>query len=75
MLSNITKDLLVKLQLAMKKPENIQYLENELLNPIIKHCINQLFPYYILIVSIFVLVLILVIILLFIVIKILSKNV
>ena len=75
MLSNLTKDLLVKLREAMKKPENLKYLENEILNPIIKHCISQLFPYYILIVSIFVLVLILVIILLFIVIKILSNNV
>ena len=43
MLSNITKDLLVKLRSAMKEPENIQYLKTEILNPITKHCINQLF--------------------------------
>ena len=46
-LSKIIKKGLIEVSSEFKKEENMDIIKNELLNPVIEHVIEKLYPYFI----------------------------
>ena len=64
MVENIIKKLIDKLILEIKKEENYQKLEYELVNPLLIHYTRKIYPYIIILIIIYLTNLILIIIIL-----------
>ena len=56
-LNQIIKNIFYELSDEIKKDENKLYLRNEILNPIIKEVIDELYPYFLKLIIVIVLVL------------------
>ena len=61
-LNQIIKNIFYELSDEIKKDENKLYLRNEILNPIIKEVIDELYPYFLKLIIVIVLVLLFLII-------------
>jgi hypothetical protein len=46
-LSTITKKVLLDISEEFKKDDNMEIIKSEILNPMIRHIIDELYPYFI----------------------------
>ncbi len=53
-LKNISKDIVEYFYSEINKPDNVKQIQNEILDPIIVYISNKLFPYFIIIIILFV---------------------
>ena len=57
-LSTITRSVLLDIKEELKEEDNINTIKNDIFKPLIKHIIEELYPYIIRILTIFILILI-----------------
>ena len=74
MIEKIIKDFIDKFLLEFKKEENQRKLEFEILNPLLTHYTNKIYPYLSLLMILYCVNLILIVIILFLIILFNSKN-
>ena len=55
-IKNISKNLVEYFYAEMNKPDNVKQIQNEILDPIIVYISNKLFPYFIIIIILFVII-------------------
>ena len=72
-LSIITKNILSNLKDELEKKENIDLLKTDILRPLIKHIIDELYPYFLKMIFIIVIVLLFLIITIFLNLKVIYK--
>tara|TARA_Y100000996_G_scaffold266545_1_gene209737 strand:- start:284 stop:508 length:225 start_codon:yes stop_codon:yes gene_type:complete len=72
-LSTITKNILSNLKDELEKKENIDLLKTDILRPLIKHIIDELYPYFLKMIFIIVIVLLFLIITIFLNLKVIYK--
>ena len=73
-LNKIIKNIFYELSDEIKKDENKLYLRNEILNPIIKEVIDELYPYFLKLIIVIVLIPLFLIITIILNIKVIFKN-
>ena len=73
MIDRLTQDLLKRISIELKKKDNIEQINNDILYPIIDKFTNSIYPYVTLLFLMYSLVLVLIIVILFIVLK--NKNI
>ena len=64
-LKTITKKLLDEVSCEIKKEDNIDKIKNDILSPIVKHIIDELYPYFFKILVVILIIFIFIIITLF----------
>ncbi len=64
-LSSITKKILNEISYELKKDDNMDIIKNDILNPLIKNIINELYPYFLKLSTIIIVVFIFILITLF----------
>ena len=69
MIEDLTNKLFDKLITNISTPENIKKIQLALLDPVISYTYNRIYPYFMLIIIIFILTFILVLVILFILLK------
>ena len=74
MIEKIIKDFIDKFLLEFKKEENQKKLEFEILNPLLTHYTNKIYPYLSLLMTLYCINLVLIVIILFLIILFNSKN-
>lgn len=74
MIEKIIKDFIDKFILEFKKEENQKKVEFEILNPILTHYTNKIYPYISLLMFLYFINLVLIVIILFLIIMFNSKN-
>lgn len=55
-LKNISKDMMEYFYNEINKPDNVKHIQTEILDPIIVYISNKLFPYFLIIVILFVII-------------------
>ena len=72
-LTLLTKRVLTNIKDELKEKENMMIIKNELLNPLIKHIINELYPYFLKLLIIIIIILIFLIITIFLNLKVIYR--
>ena len=73
-LSTITKNVLTNVKEEIEKEENMEVIKNDILRPLIKHIIDELYPYFIKMLSIIIIILLFLIITIFLNLKVIYRN-
>ena len=74
MISNLTKQFLEKFTNELKQPKNIKKIKNNVLDPLIQYTTLKLYPYFLIIVILFLIISLFSLINFFILLKILLKK-
>ena len=73
-LTLLTKKILMNITDELKEEENMIIIKNEILNPLIKHIINELYPYVLKLLIMIIIILIFLIITIFLNLKVIYRS-
>ena len=73
-LTLLTKNILLNITNELKEEENIKIIKNDILNPLIKHILNEIYPYIFKICIIILIILLFLIVTIFLNLKIIYKH-
>ena len=73
-LSIITKNIISNLKEEIEKEDNIKLIKDDILKPLIKHIMDELYPYFLKTIIIIIVILLFLIITIFLNLKVIYKN-
>ena len=73
-LSSITKKVIIDISEELKKEDNMIIIKSDILDPIIRHIINELYPYFIKVTIAVIIIFIFILITLFLNLRIIYRN-
>ena len=73
-LSTITKNILLNFKEELEKEGNMEIVKNDILKPLIKHIIDELYPYFIRMMAIIIIILLFLIITIFLNLKVIYRD-
>ena len=73
-LSTITKNILLNFKEELEKEGNMEIIKNNILKPLIKHIIDELYPYFIRMMAIIIIILLFSIITIFLNLKVIYRD-
>ena len=73
-LSTITKNILLNFKEELEKEGNMEIVKNDILKPLIKHIIDELYPYFIRMMAIIIIILLFLIITIFLNLRVIYRD-